>query len=91
MLSSVARFVEESYRGEPQTPKFGGLKIYQWMCIVLLIVGSVLTMIPSEAVSLATAGADYVTWICAVIFGLASGAAMGVDFPKSNKRFTRLT
>lgn len=91
MLSSVARFVEESYRGEPQTPEFGGLKIYQWLCIVLLIVGSALTMIPSEAVSLAGAGADYVTWICAVIFGLVSGAAMGVDFPESNKRFTRLT
>ena len=91
ILSSVARFVEETYRGEPQTPTFAGLKIYQWICIVLLIVGSVLTMIPSEPVSLAGAGADYVTWIFAVIFGLVAGAAMGVDFPKSNKRFTRLT
>ena len=91
MLSSVARFVEESYRGEPQTPIFGGLKLYQWISIILLIVGSVLTMVPSEPVSLADAGADHMTWIFAVIFGLGMGAAMGVDFPESNKRFTRLT
>lgn len=91
ILSSVARFVEEAYRGEPQTPMFGGLKIYQWISIVLLIVGSILTMIPSERVSLTGAGADYLTWIFAVIFGLVAGAAMGVDLPGSNKRFTRLT
>jgi len=58
---------------------------------VLLIVGSLLTMIPSEPVSLVGAGAEYMTWMFAVIFGLVAGAAMGVDFPKSNKRFTRLT
>ncbi len=91
ILSSAARFVEESYRGEPQTPVFGGLKIYQWISIVLLVAGSFLTMIPSETVSLAGAGAGYKIWIFAVIFGLVAGAAMGVDLPKSNKRFTRLT
>jgi len=91
ILSSVARFVEETYRGEPQTPVFGGLKIYQWISIVLLFVGSILTMIPSSSVSLDGAGTSYMTWVFAVIFGLVSGAAMGVDYPSSNKRFTRLT
>jgi hypothetical protein len=91
ILSSVARFVEETYRGEPQTPVLGGLKIYQWISIVLLIVGSILTMIPSAPVSLDGSGTNYMTWIFAVIFGLVSGTAMGVDFPNSNKRFTRLT
>jgi protein-S-isoprenylcysteine O-methyltransferase Ste14 len=91
ILSSIARFVEETYRGEPQTPVFGGLKIYQWISILLLVVGSILTMIPSEPISLVGAGTNNMTWIIAVIFGLVSGAAMGVDFPDSNKRFTRLT
>jgi len=91
ILSSIARFVEETYRGEPQTPVFGGLKIYQWISILLLIVGSVLTMIPSAPVSFDGARLNYATWIFALIFGLVSGSAMGVDFPNSNKRFTRLT
>jgi len=91
ILSSIARFVEETYRGEPQTPVFGGLKIYQWISILLLFVGSILTMIPSSPVSLDGAGTSYMIWIFAIIFGLVSGAAMGVDFPSSNKRFTRLT
>jgi protein-S-isoprenylcysteine O-methyltransferase Ste14 len=91
ILSSIARFVEETYRGEPQTPILGGLKIYQWIGILLLTVGSVLTMIPSAAVSFDGAGINHATWIFALIFGLVSGSAMGVDFPNSNKRFTRLT
>ena len=91
ILSSVARFVEETYRGEPQTPVFGGLKIYQWISILLLVVGSILTMIPSEPISLVGAGTNQMTWIIAIIFGVVSGAAMGVDFPDSNRRFTRLT
>ena len=91
ILSSLARFVEESYRGEPQTPVILGLKIYQWLSIGFLVFGSVLTMIPSNTVSLDGAGATQSTWIAAIIYGLACGAAMGVDFPNSNKRFTRLT
>ena len=30
MLNGLARFVEEAYRGEPQTQILAGLKIYQW-------------------------------------------------------------
>lgn len=91
ILSSIARFVEEAYRGEPQTPVFAGLKLYQWISILLLLAGSILTMIPSPPVSLEGAGISHMTWIFAVIFGLLSGAAMGIDLPNSDKRFTRLT
>ena len=91
ILSSLARFVEESFRGEPQTPMIGGLKIYQWISIGVLVFGSILTMIPSEIVSLEGAGAGPAVWIAATVFGIVSGAAMGVDFPNSSKRFTRLT
>jgi protein-S-isoprenylcysteine O-methyltransferase Ste14 len=91
ILSSVARFVEESYRGEPQTPVILGLKIYQWLGIGFLVLGSVLTMIPGPTVALIGTGATGSTWVAATIYGLVCGAAMGVDLPDSNKRFTRLT
>jgi len=91
ILSSAARFVEETYRGEPQTPVFGGLKLYQWISVVLSVIGSILTMIPSEPIPLTNVGTNYMTWIIALAFGLLSVAAMSVDLPESNKRFTRLT
>jgi len=69
----------------------GGLKIYQWIGIGFLVFGSVLTMIPSETVSFDGAGVTQSMWLAAIIYGLVCGAAMGADFPNSNKRFTRLT
>jgi len=91
ILSGPARFIEESYRGEPQTPMIFGLRIYQWLGIGFLVFGSILTMIPSGTVSLDGAATTQSTWIAALIFSLVCGVAMGVDFPDSNKRFTRLT
>ncbi|HEX9108850.1 MAG TPA: prolipoprotein diacylglyceryl transferase family protein, partial [Longimicrobiales bacterium] len=31
--NGLARFVEEAYRGEPQTPVLGRLRLYQWLAI----------------------------------------------------------
>jgi hypothetical protein len=31
ILSGVLRFMEEAYRGEPQTRRLAGLPIYQWL------------------------------------------------------------
>ncbi|HET7039073.1 MAG TPA: prolipoprotein diacylglyceryl transferase family protein, partial [Gemmatimonadales bacterium] len=47
MLSGLARFVEESYRGEPQTPIVGGLRLYQWLAILSFGAGIGLTTLPS--------------------------------------------
>ena len=38
--SGMARFVEESYRAEPQTLIVGGLRLYQWLAIGSLRRGS---------------------------------------------------
>jgi prolipoprotein diacylglyceryltransferase len=89
ILSGLGRFVEESYRGEPQTPLKAGLRIYQWMAITSVLAGIFVTMISNTPY----APAPQMNWesiIAAAAFGLWTCFALGVDFPESNKRFTRL-
>jgi prolipoprotein diacylglyceryltransferase len=89
ILQGLARFVEESRRGEPQTQMLGPLRIYQLFAAMLAVLGALLTAIPSPAVdaALVLSGAG---WAGAIGVGLLYGAAMGVDFPASNRRFSRL-
>jgi prolipoprotein diacylglyceryltransferase/protein-S-isoprenylcysteine O-methyltransferase Ste14 len=90
ILAGLTRFVEEHYRGEPQTRTVAGLRLYQWMSIASVILGCLLTALPSsaapppEAVSATTIAATLAA-------GLAAYVAYGVDFPESNRRFARLT
>jgi protein-S-isoprenylcysteine O-methyltransferase Ste14 len=90
ILVGLARFVEEAYRGEPQTPIVGGLRLYQWLAIVWLIGGIVVSAVPSEPASGPVDGAGPLAWITAVVIGVVVGGAMGVDFPESTRRFARL-
>jgi hypothetical protein len=90
ILIGLGRFVEESYRGEPQTPIFGKLRIYQWFCIGFLAAGAILTCIPSPSAP-GSLGWSWHQSPIALICGLAAWAAMGVDFPASNRRFARLS
>ncbi|HWI57148.1 MAG TPA: prolipoprotein diacylglyceryl transferase family protein, partial [Bacillota bacterium] len=39
LLAGLSRFVEEAYRGEPQTWRFAGLPLYQWMAVGSLVFG----------------------------------------------------
>jgi prolipoprotein diacylglyceryltransferase len=90
ILGGVARFVEESYRAEPQTPTVAGLHSYQWIAIASLLSGIVCTTLPSTAPPAGfTMPAPRLLW-SALAIGLLVGAAMGVDFPQSNRRFARL-
>lgn len=91
ILSSLARFVEEAYRGEPQTPVLGGLSIYQWLSVIGLFAGCVFTMVPSANVSFSGISNNPVVWGTALVFGIFVAFIMSVDLPKSNKRFARLT
>lgn len=93
MLSACARFIEEHYRGEPQTLTYANLAIYQWLALGFLIAGAMLTMFPSSQVTgisamtlnslnaLAPAG----------LLGLIAWFAMGMDWPESNRMLSRLT
>jgi len=89
ILSACARFMEEAYRGEPQTIRFGGLAIYQWLALLFVIAGAILTVLPSPPAAHLT-GASAWPLLYAVPFGLLVWFAMGVDFPESNRRFSRL-
>ncbi len=90
MLTGVARFVEESYRGEPQTPVVGGLRIYQWLAMLSLVAGAVLTTVPSGAAPGLPSVLDVRVLVGALGFGTACGLAMGADFPSATGRYTRL-
>ncbi len=90
MLNAIGRFVEESYRGEPQTPVVYGLRLYQWLAIASLLIGMAGTVLP------AARAPDIAVWFDADYFGAAlvmlvlTTAAMGLDFPDSSRRFSRL-
>lgn len=90
MLAGMTRFVEESYRGEPQTAIVAGLRVYQWLAILSVVIGAVCSTIPWGAPPppLATPGSTLI--LSSLALGLVTGAAMGVDFPESNRRFSRL-
>jgi len=46
---SLARFIEERYRGEPQTAHWGGLASYQWLALVFFLLGTAFMMLHGPA------------------------------------------
>ena len=89
-LAGIARFVEEAFRGEPQTAIIGGLRIYQWLAIGSLLAGIVLTALPAAPAASGFAALDLRVVLATLAMALVSGFAMGVDFPASSRRFSRL-
>ncbi len=89
ILTSLGRFVEEAYRGEAQTPIISGLRLYQWVAVVVCIVGIAMTFIKAEP-GVIHPGFTWVSFIYSAIGGIFSFFAFGVDFPYSNARFSRL-
>lgn len=90
ILSGAGRFVEEAYRGEPQTPVIRGLRLYQWIAVATVVLGAVVTTVhgspmpPSPALH---ASSPLVALLC----GIGAWFLTGVDLPESNRRFARLT
>jgi prolipoprotein diacylglyceryltransferase len=90
ILTGLGRFVEESLRGEPQTKIIGGLRLYNWIAIITIICGGILSAFPSGLSfpePLIESSNFYIPLILAIIIYFA----LGVDFPSSNRRFSRLT
>jgi hypothetical protein len=90
MASGLARFVEESYRAEPQTPIVGGLRLYQWLAVASLVAGMLSTLLPAAPRAAGFATPTLPLLGAAVAMALVTGFMMGVDFPRSNRRFARL-
>ena len=89
ILSTCARFMEEGYRGEPQTVRPGGLPIYQWLATGCLLAGIALSLFPAPD-SPSWSGWSLAPLIYSVPVGLLVWLAMGVDFPDSRRRMSRL-
>ena len=89
ILTSLGRFVEEAYRGEAQTPNIKGLHLYQWTAIISVVVGILMTTIQVEPAVICP-GFSWESVLVAAISGFFIFFAMGVDFPYSNVRFSRL-
>jgi prolipoprotein diacylglyceryltransferase len=91
VLMGLLRFTEETYRGEPQTPRSYGMAVYHWMAIASVLAGIGVSCFrgaaapapvwpPSAPVLAAALAAGFIFW-----------AAMGVDLPQSQRRFARLS
>jgi prolipoprotein diacylglyceryltransferase len=89
ILTGIGRFVEEHYRGEPQTPTHYGLRLYQWLAIAFVIGGAVLTTLGANPAP-ATHRLDASIVPTLLIVAALTFAAYGVDFPQSSRRFSRL-
>ena len=90
ILSGLGRFVEEAYRGEPQTPIVGGLRLYQWLAIGSVVAGALVTALGHSAPAAGAGGSTWLTWSGGAVFGVLFWFALGVDFPDSDRRFARL-
>ncbi len=89
ILTGLGRFVEESRRGEPQTPIFARLRLYQWIAAGTVAAGAVLTCLPA-AVPTPAPEPSLRALAAGAVFAVATWLALGVDFPRSNRRFARL-
>jgi hypothetical protein len=90
LLAGVARFIEESYRGEPQTPRVAGLRLYQWLALLSMGFGVALTTLPGASAPGLVLAFDVRLVVGGILYGILAGLAMGVDFPGSARRFARL-
>jgi protein-S-isoprenylcysteine O-methyltransferase Ste14 len=89
LLNGLGRFVEEAYRGEPQTPIFARLRLYQWLSLVQALAGGVITALGSSAPA-PSPEPNIGALLVAIVFGAIYAFALGVDFPDSNRRMSRL-
>jgi protein-S-isoprenylcysteine O-methyltransferase Ste14 len=89
LLVGLGRFVEESYRGEPQTAIIGGLRLYQWLAIAFVCGGSALTALGGPPAPRPQVVEPLVWGVLVPVF-LVTYVLFGVDVPGSNRRFSRL-
>jgi len=89
VLTALARFAEEGWRGEPQTPHKYGLSIYQWICVALVLTGIGISMLASPPVPGAV-GLSTISIVTAAGVALVLSFAMSVDWPDSNLPLSRL-
>lgn len=90
MLAGLGRFVEEHFRGEPQTATVAGLRLYQWLAIGFVVLGAAATTVSGAPPPPPAALPVQVVPIL-VLAAILAWVAYGVDLPGSARRFSRLT
>ena len=89
VLVGLSRFVEEHFRGEPQTRVVAGMRIYQWLALVSVIAGAAMMSAGNTPAPPMTM-LDGRAWSIASVVAFFTYVAYGVDFPRLNARFARL-
>ncbi|MFM8484913.1 MAG: prolipoprotein diacylglyceryl transferase family protein, partial [Bacteroidota bacterium] len=89
IMNGLGRFVEEAYRGEPQTPVMAGLRLYQWAAVVSVTAGIIISCLPAHLPAL-TPGITWQSLARAGFMWVFVQFMMGIDCPNSNRRFSRL-
>ncbi len=90
LLAGMSRFVEEAYRGEPQTRRIAGLPIYQWLAVASVVLGMILMTLRIQPLPPLHAPTPSLL-AASALWGLVSAFAMSMDFPASTRRFSRHT
>lgn len=91
ILSGATRFIEEGYRGEIQTSKIKGLSVYQWLAIASILSGMIVTCFEAGSQVSFKPVFDLFTVFASIFAGIVWAFSMGIDFPWSNFRFSKLT
>ncbi|HEY9047797.1 MAG TPA: prolipoprotein diacylglyceryl transferase family protein [Ohtaekwangia sp.] len=91
ILAGASRFIEEAYRGEAQTKIIARLRIYQWLAILSIVTGGIITVIQSSDKVLLAPDFSFPVVLTIFVSALSWAFGMGMDFPKSNVRFSRLS
>jgi len=89
VLVGLGRFVEEHYRGEPQTAVIAGFRLYQWLTLVFVVGGAALTTLPS-ATAPAPVAIGWPAIAVSLLAAVIGTASFGMDLPQSSRRFSRL-
>jgi protein-S-isoprenylcysteine O-methyltransferase Ste14 len=91
ILSGIARFVEEAFRGEVQTVIVKGLRLYQWLAVASVLGGVLVTCLTSGSQPAFTPVSGAPEMIVIISSGLVWAFGMGMDFPSSNVPYSRLS
>ena len=91
LLAGMSRFVEEAYRGEPQTRRIAGLPLYQWLAAGSVALGMVIMALGDGPPLPPMRGPTAWLLVISALWAAVSAFAMSMDFPDSERRFSRLT
>jgi hypothetical protein len=91
VLSGIERFAEDAFRGEKQTRWQGPLRENQWIAGAAVVVGGLISAVPSDVAGVAGFRSDAALIAAVVAGGLITALALSMDFPTSRVRFSRLS